>query len=39
LLVRGYAVPLLCVLFVVVPPIKFAWEVVWHRRVREESLF
>jgi CDP-diacylglycerol--serine O-phosphatidyltransferase len=39
LTVRSFAVPLLCVLFVIVPPIKFAWEVVWHRRVREESLF
>jgi CDP-diacylglycerol--serine O-phosphatidyltransferase len=39
LTVRSFAVPLLCVLFVVAPPVKFAWEVVWHRRVREESLF
>jgi hypothetical protein len=39
LTVRVFAVPLLCVLFVIGPPIKFAWEVVWHRRVREESLF
>ena len=39
LTVRSFAVPLLCVMFVVGPPLKFAWEVVWHRRVREESLF
>jgi CDP-diacylglycerol--serine O-phosphatidyltransferase len=39
LTVRVFAVPLLCVLFVIGPPLKFAWEVVWHRRVREESLF
>ena len=39
LTVRSIAVPLLCVLFVIGPPMKFAWEVVWHRRVREESLF
>jgi CDP-diacylglycerol--serine O-phosphatidyltransferase len=39
LAVRSVAIPLLCVLFVIAPPVKFAWEVVWHRRVREESLF
>jgi CDP-diacylglycerol--serine O-phosphatidyltransferase len=39
LTVRVFAVPLLCVLFVIGPPIRFAWEVVWHRRAREESLF
>jgi CDP-diacylglycerol---serine O-phosphatidyltransferase len=39
LTVRVFAVPLLCVLFVVVPPLRFAWDVVWHRRMREESLF
>jgi CDP-diacylglycerol--serine O-phosphatidyltransferase len=39
LIVRGYAVPLLCVLFVIVPPIRFAWDVVWHRKTRNEPLF
>jgi CDP-diacylglycerol--serine O-phosphatidyltransferase len=39
LIVRGYAIPLLCVLFVLGPPIRFAWEHLWHRRAREEPLF
>jgi CDP-diacylglycerol--serine O-phosphatidyltransferase len=39
LTVRGYAVPLLCVLFVLIPPVRFAWEVARHRRTREEPLF
>lgn len=39
LTVRGYAVPLLCVLFVLIPPARFAWEVARHRRTREEPLF
>jgi CDP-diacylglycerol---serine O-phosphatidyltransferase len=39
LIVRGYAVPLLCVLFVLVPPVRFAWEVARNRRTREEPLF
>jgi CDP-diacylglycerol--serine O-phosphatidyltransferase len=39
LIVRNYAIPLLCVLFVVVPPARFAWAHVWHRRTRQEPLF
>jgi CDP-diacylglycerol--serine O-phosphatidyltransferase len=39
LIVRGYAVPLLCVLFVLIPPVRFAWEVARNRRAREEPLF
>jgi CDP-diacylglycerol--serine O-phosphatidyltransferase len=39
LIVRGYAVPLLCVLFVLVPPLRYGWEVARHRRAREEPLF
>jgi CDP-diacylglycerol--serine O-phosphatidyltransferase len=39
LIVRGYAVPLLCVLFVLVPPVRFAWELARNRRTREEPLF
>lgn len=39
LIVRGYAVPLLCVLFVLIPPVRYGWEVARHRRTREEPLF
>jgi CDP-diacylglycerol--serine O-phosphatidyltransferase len=39
LTVRVFAVPLLCVLFVVVPPVRFAWDIVWHRRAQQEPLF
>ena len=39
LIVRGYAVPLLCVLFVLIPPLRFGWEVARDRRAREEPLF
>jgi CDP-diacylglycerol--serine O-phosphatidyltransferase len=39
LIVRGYAVPLLCVLFVCVPPLRFAWDVLWHRKASKEPLF
>jgi CDP-diacylglycerol--serine O-phosphatidyltransferase len=39
LIVRGYAVPLLCVLFVVIPPGRFAWEFYQNRRTRDEPLF
>ena len=39
LIVRGYAVPLLCVLFVIVPPLRFAWDIVWHRKASNEPLF
>ena len=39
LIVRNYAIPLLCVLFVVVPPVRFAWDHLWHRRTRQEPLF
>jgi CDP-diacylglycerol--serine O-phosphatidyltransferase len=39
LLAWRYAIPLLCVLFVLVPPIRFAWDIAWNRRRREESLF
>lgn len=39
LIVRGYAVPLLCVLFVLVPPVRFGWELARNRRAREEPLF
>jgi CDP-diacylglycerol--serine O-phosphatidyltransferase len=39
LMVREFAVPILCVLFVIVPPLRFAWDLAWHRRAREEPLF
>ena len=39
LIVRGYAVPLLCVLFVLMPPLRYFWDLVWHRRTHEEPLF
>jgi CDP-diacylglycerol--serine O-phosphatidyltransferase len=39
LIVRNYAVPLLCVLFVCASPVRYAWSLLWHRRAREESLF
>jgi CDP-diacylglycerol---serine O-phosphatidyltransferase len=38
-IVQGYAVPLLCVLFVCGPPVRFFWEVARHRRTNEEPLF
>jgi CDP-diacylglycerol---serine O-phosphatidyltransferase len=39
LMVKGVAVPILCVLFLIVPPLRFAWDLAWHRRPREEPLF
>jgi CDP-diacylglycerol---serine O-phosphatidyltransferase len=38
-IVPGYAVPLMCVVFVGGPPIRYAWEVIRHRKVKEEPLF
>jgi CDP-diacylglycerol--serine O-phosphatidyltransferase len=39
LIVRFYAVPLLCVLFVFASPVRFAWTHLWHRRALKEPLF
>jgi CDP-diacylglycerol--serine O-phosphatidyltransferase len=39
LIVRGVAVPLLCVLFVCVPPVRFAWDILWHRKASKDPLF
>jgi CDP-diacylglycerol---serine O-phosphatidyltransferase len=39
LIVRNYAIPLLCVMFVLWPPLKYAWIHLWQRRASEESLF
>lgn len=39
LIVRNYAIPLLCVAFVLWPPLRSGWSLVWHRRSRQESLF
>jgi CDP-diacylglycerol--serine O-phosphatidyltransferase len=39
LIVWNYAIPILCVAFVCWPPVKFLWNLAWHRRAQEESLF
>jgi CDP-diacylglycerol--serine O-phosphatidyltransferase len=39
LIVWNYAIPLLCVAFVCWPPVKYLWNLAWHRRSQEESLF
>ncbi len=39
LIVRNYAIPLLCVMFVCWPPVKYAWVHIWQRRASEETLF
>ncbi len=39
LIVWNYAIPLMCVAFVCWPPVKFLWNLAWHRRSQEESLF
>ena len=39
LLVVRYAIPLLCMVFVLTPPAKFAWQLALHRRARNESIF
>jgi CDP-diacylglycerol---serine O-phosphatidyltransferase len=39
LIVWNYAIPLLCVAFVCWPPVKYLWNLAWHRRAQEESLF
>jgi CDP-diacylglycerol--serine O-phosphatidyltransferase len=36
LIVRSFAIWVICVLFVIVPPLRFLWDVVRHRRVEEE---
>jgi CDP-diacylglycerol--serine O-phosphatidyltransferase len=37
--VGAYAVPLLCVMFVLGPPLRYAWDLLRHRRRKEEPLF
>jgi CDP-diacylglycerol--serine O-phosphatidyltransferase len=39
IIARNFAIPLLCVMFVCWPPVRYAWDHLWHRRAREESLF
>jgi CDP-diacylglycerol--serine O-phosphatidyltransferase len=39
LITFSYAIPLLCVLFVLWPPVRYAWDLIRHRRTREEPLF
>jgi CDP-diacylglycerol--serine O-phosphatidyltransferase len=34
-----FMIPLFCVLFVLIPPARYAWSHFWHRRARSESLF
>jgi CDP-diacylglycerol--serine O-phosphatidyltransferase len=34
-----FATPLLCLLFVLAPPVRFLWDFARHRRTRPESLF
>jgi CDP-diacylglycerol--serine O-phosphatidyltransferase len=39
MLVRGYAVPILCVLFVLVPPVKYIWQRTQQPSTESEPLF
>jgi CDP-diacylglycerol--serine O-phosphatidyltransferase len=39
MIIRGYAVPILCVLFVLGPPIKFLWQRTQRRAAETEPLF
>ena len=34
-----YMIPLFCLLFVLIPPVRYAWSHFWHRRARTETLF
>jgi CDP-diacylglycerol--serine O-phosphatidyltransferase len=34
-----FMIPLFCVLFVLIPPVRYGWSHFWHRRARPESLF
>ena len=37
--VGAYAVPLLCVMFVLGPPLRYAWDLIRHRKAKQEPLF
>jgi CDP-diacylglycerol--serine O-phosphatidyltransferase len=39
MVIRGYAVPILCVLFVAVPPIRFLWQRAHQHSAETEPLF
>jgi CDP-diacylglycerol--serine O-phosphatidyltransferase len=39
MLIRGYAVPILCVAFVVVPPIRYLWRRTQQHNMENEPLF
>jgi CDP-diacylglycerol--serine O-phosphatidyltransferase len=39
MVIRGYAVPILCVLFVLGPPIKYLWQRTQQRSAESEPLF
>jgi len=39
MLIKGYAVPIVCVGFVLVPPIRFFWNRFYQHRAQEEPLF
>jgi hypothetical protein len=34
-----FAIPLLCLLFVLTPPARYLWDLARHRHTRPESLF
>jgi CDP-diacylglycerol--serine O-phosphatidyltransferase len=35
----AYAIPILCIVFVGGPPVRYGWEVIRHRKAKEEPLF
>ena len=39
MVIRGYAVPIVCVIFVLGPPIRFLWEKWWQHKKDQEPLF
>ena len=39
MMIRGYAVPIVCCAFVLGPPLRYAWAVAAHRDVKREPLF
>jgi phosphatidylserine synthase len=39
ILIVWFAIPLLCLLFVLVPPARYLWDYARNRRARPESLF
>ncbi|MBN1910677.1 MAG: CDP-diacylglycerol--serine O-phosphatidyltransferase [Pirellulales bacterium] len=39
MVIRGYAVPIVCCAFVLTGPVRFAWDKIMHRGQQEEPLF